>query len=168
MWLILPYRLYSHVLDLSISRRAVQLYRSCWTSRIHVFDFINISDHSRLLNSNILQRSKISLAEDNEVRSGEDSTLKQAHVQLVNKQPSDFWFHQVLRLFRVVWSQFWTTSKFLSALETPTNNQEVKRNSYWLQNVNNLPKDCIRICVTCRSLNFIGLGELQEYMYSIL
>ena len=57
---------------------------------IHVFDFINISGHSRLINSNLLQRSKISLVEDNEVRSGEDSTLKQAHVQLVNKKPSDF------------------------------------------------------------------------------
>ena len=46
---------------------------------------------------------------------------------MVNKQPSDFWFHQVLRCFRVVWSQFWTSSNFLSALESTTNNQEVKR-----------------------------------------
>ena len=44
-----------------------------------------------------------------------------------NKQPSDFWFHQVLRCFRVVWSQFWTSSNFVSALKTTTNNQEVKR-----------------------------------------
>ena len=40
------------------------------------------------------------------------------------------------------------------------------------QNVNNLPKDCIRMCLTFRSLaelfNFIGLVELQEYIYSIL
>ena len=168
MWIILPYRLYSHVLDLPISRWAVQLYLSCWTSRIHVFDFINISGHSRLINSNLLQRSKISLVEDNEVRSGEDSTLKQAHVQLVNKKPSDFWFYQILRSFRVVWSQFWTFSNFLSALETTTNNQEVKSSLYRLQNVNNLPKDYIRVCLTCRSLaelfNFIGLVELQEYI----
>ena len=74
--------------------------------------------------------------EDNKVRSEEDSTSKQTHVQFVNKQPSDFSFHQVLRCFRVVSSQFWTTSKFLSAPETTTNNQEVKRSLYRLQNVN--------------------------------
>ena len=51
---------------------------------------MNISDHSRLINSNLFQRSEISLVKDNEVRSGEDSTLKQDHVQLVNKKPSDF------------------------------------------------------------------------------
>ena len=109
--------------------------------------------------------------EDNKVRSEEDSTSKQAHVQFVNKQPSDFWFHQVLRCFRVVSSQFWTFSKWLLALETTTNNQEVKRSLYRLQNVNNLPKDYIRMCVTCRYLfklfNFIGLVELQEYIFSI-
>jgi len=37
-----------------------------------------------------------------------------------------------------------------------------------LQNVNNLPKDYIRVCLACRSLaelfNFIGLVELQEYI----
>ena len=149
------------MLDLATSRRVVQLYRSCLTSRIHPFDFININKHSRLINLNLLQRSKISVVEDNKVRSEEDSTSKQAHVQFVNKQPSDFWFHQVLRCFRVVSSQFWTSSKWLLALKTTTNNQEVKRSLYRLQNVNNLPKDYIRMCVTCRSLlelfNFIGL-----------
>ena len=87
---------------------------------------------------------------------------------MVNKQPSDFWFYEVLRFFRVVWSQFWTSSNFVSALETTTNNQEVKRSLYQLQNVNNLPKDYIRVCLTCRSLaelfHFIGLVELQEYI----
>ena len=72
---------------------------------------------------------------------------------MANKQPSDFF-------------------KFLSALETTTNNQELKRSLYSLQNVNNLPKDNIRMCLTCPSLsklfNFIGLVELQEYIYSIL
>ena len=63
--------------------------------------------------------------EDNEVRSEEDGISKQAHVKLVNKEPRDFWFHQVLRCFGVVWSQFWTSSKCLLALETTTNNQEV-------------------------------------------
>ena len=56
------------VLDLPISRRVVQLYRSCLTSRIHPFDFININKHSRLINSKLLQRSKISVVEDNKVR----------------------------------------------------------------------------------------------------
>ena len=129
------------MLDLPISPRLVQLYRSCLTSRIHPFDFINISKHSRLINSNLLQRSKISVVEDNKVRSEEYSTSKQAHVQFVNKQLSDFWFHQVLRFLRVVSSQFWTSSKWLLALETTTNNQEVKRTIYRLQNVNNLPKE---------------------------
>ena len=63
---------------------------------------------------------------------------------MVKKQPSDFWFYQVLRCFRVVWSQFWTFWKCFSALETTTNNQEAKRGLYRLQNVNNLPKHCIR------------------------
>ena len=103
-----------------------QLYRSCLTSRIHPFDFINISKYSRLINSNLLQRSKISVGEDNKVRNEEDSTSQLAYVQFVNKQSSDFWFHQVLRSFRVVSSQFWTSSKWLLALETTTNNQEVK------------------------------------------
>ena len=94
---------------LTICRRVVQVYRSCLTSRIHPFDFIN---------SNVLQRSKISVVEDNNVRSEKDSTSKQAHVQFVNKEPSDFWFHQVLHCFRVVSSQFWTSSKWLLALET--------------------------------------------------
>ena len=63
---------------------------------------------------------------------------------------------------------------FSSALETTTNNQEVKRSLYRLPkfNDNNLPKDYIRMCLTCRSLaelfNFIDLAELQEYIYSIL
>ena len=37
--------------------------------------------------------------------------------------------------------------------------------------MSNLPKDYIRMCLTCRSLaelfNFIDLVELQEYIYSI-
>ena len=96
--------------------------------------------------------SKISVVEDNEVRNEEESTSKQAHVKLVNKQPRDLWLHQVLRCFRVVWSQFWTPSTCLLALETTTKNQEVKRSLYRQQNVNNLPKDYLRICLTCRSL----------------
>jgi len=52
------------------------------------------------------------------------------------------------------------------------NNQEVKKSLNRLQNVNNLPKDYIGMCLTCRSLaelfNFIDLVELQEYIYSIL
>ena len=60
----------------------------------------------------------------------------------------------------------------LLALETTTNNQEVKRSLYRLQNVNNLPKDYIRTFLTCRSLaelfKFIGLVQLQEYIYSVL
>ena len=87
---------------------------------------------------------------------------------MVNKQPSGFWFYEVLRFFSVFGSQFWTSSNFVSALETTTNNQEVKRSLYQLQNVNNLPKDYIGVCLTCRSLaelfNFIGLVELQEYI----
>ena len=35
-----------------------------------------------------------------EVQSGEDSISKQAHVKLVNKQPSDFRFDHVLRCLR--------------------------------------------------------------------
>ena len=85
--------------------------------------------------------------QDNEVRSEEDGTSEEAHVNLVNKQPSGFRFHQVLRCFTVVWSQFCTTSKFLLASETTTNNQEVKRSWYRLQNVNNLSKDYIRVTV---------------------
>ena len=69
--------------------------------------------------------------------------------------------YQVSRCFTVVWSQFWTFSKCFLALETITNNQEVKRSLHRLQNVNNLPKDYIRVRLTCRSLaelfNFIGL-----------
>ena len=81
--------------------------------------------------------------EDIKVRSEEYGTSKQAHVK-VGKQTAER-----------------TTSKFLSAPETTTNNQEVKRSLYRLQNVNNLPKNYIRMCLTCRSLaelfNFIGL-----------
>jgi len=62
----------------------------------------------------------------------------------------------------------WVRGDWIPALETTTNNQEVKRSLYRLQNVNNLPKDYIRVCLTCRSLaelfNFIGLVELQEYI----
>ena len=47
----------------------------------------------------------------------------------------------------------------------------VKRSLYRLQNVNHLPEDYIRMCLTFRSLaeffNF-GLVELQQYIYSIL
>ena len=82
-------------------------------------------------------------------------------INVVNKQPNGFRFHQLLRCFRVVGSQFWRTSKFLSASETTANNQEVKRSLYRLQNVNNLSKDYIRMCLTWRSLaelfNFIDL-----------
>ena len=78
--------------------------------------------------------------EDNEVRSDEDGISKEAHVKLVNKEPSDFWFHHVLRCFRVVWSQFWPSSKCLLVLETTTNNQEVKIGLYRVQNVNKLSK----------------------------
>ena len=57
---------------------------------------------------------------------------------------------------------------FRSVLDTTTNNQEVKISLYRLQNVNNLPKDYIRVCLTCRSLaelfNFIGFDALQEYI----
>ena len=74
------------------------------------------------------------------------------HVKLVNKQPSDFWFHQVLRCFTVVSSHFWTFPKCLSALETTTNNQEVKRSLHRLQNMNNWSKYYICTCLTCRSL----------------
>ena len=38
-----------------------QFYRSCLNSRIHLFDFININMDSILINSNLLQRSKISV-----------------------------------------------------------------------------------------------------------
>ena len=52
--------------------------------------------------------------------------------------------------------------------ETTAKNQEVKRSLYSLQNLNNLPKDYIRVCLTCQSLaelfNFIGLAALQEYI----
>ena len=78
--------------------------------------------------------------EDNEVRSDEDGISKQAYVKLVNKEPSDLWFHHVLRCFGVVWSQFWTSSKCLLVLETTKNNQEVKIGLYRVQNVNNLSK----------------------------
>ena len=87
---------------------------------------------------------------------------------MVNKQPSDL-FHAVLQLFEANSGLF---QKVFLALETITNNQEVKRSLHRLQNVNNLPKDYIRVCLTCRSLaellNFIGLVELQEYISSIL
>ena len=53
-----------------------------------------------------------------------------------------------------------------------TNNQKVKRSLNRLQNVNSLPKDYIRTCLTCRSLAelviFIDLVERQEYIYSNL
>ena len=53
-------------------------------------------------------------------------------LKLVNKQPSGFRFHQVLRCFRVVLSQFWTTSKYLSAPETTTDNQRGRSKSKFL------------------------------------
>ena len=40
-----------------------------------------------------------------------------------------------------------TQGEWVLALETTTNNQEVKRSLYRLQNVNNLPKDYIRMWV---------------------
>ena len=40
------------MLDLPISRRIVQLYRSCWNSRIHLIDFISNQRPSILINSN--------------------------------------------------------------------------------------------------------------------
>ena len=55
------------------------------------------------------------------------SSLKIIIAQMGNKQPSDFWFHQVFSCFRVVWSQFWTSLKFLSARMTTKNNQEVRK-----------------------------------------
>ena len=58
-----------------------QFYRSCLTSRIHLFDFITMNKDSRLINSNLLQRSKVSVLEDNEVRNKEDSTSKHSHVK---------------------------------------------------------------------------------------
>ena len=152
--------------------------RSKWDfSRMLIVMSVKPTLTDELLKVNSALKSTFSVIED-QCSGGQWSSkwgrrhLKEAHVNLVNKQPSGFRFHQVLRCFRVVWSQFWTTSKFLSAPETTTNNQEVKRSLYWLQNVNNLPKDYIRMCLTCRSLaelfNLIGLVELQEYMYSIL
>ena len=73
-----------------------QFYRSCLTLRIHLFDFINVNKDSRLINSNLLQRSKISVLEDNEVRNEEDSTSFKTTsryiviARMVNKQPSEF------------------------------------------------------------------------------
>ena len=132
----------------------------------------------QLFKVNSALKSIFSMIEDQcsgghyEVRSEEDGTSKQAHVNLVNKQRNGFRFHQVLRCFRVVLSQFWTTSKYLSAPETTTDNQEEKISLYRIQNVNNLSKDYIRMCLTCRSLaelfNFIGRVSLQEYIHSIL
>ena len=62
------------LIDLPISRQVIQLYRSCLTLRIHPFDFVNVNEHSRLINSTLLQRSKICVVEDNKVRSEEDTT----------------------------------------------------------------------------------------------
>ena len=58
----------------------------------------------------------ISAVEDNEVRSEEDSTSKQAHVNLVNKQPSGFRFHQVLRCFRVVTDELFKVNSALKPM----------------------------------------------------
>ena len=112
----------------------------------------------QLFKVNSALKSIFSMIEDQcsgghyEVRSEEDGTSKQAHVNLVNKQRNGFQFCFL--------SPFWTTSKYLSAPETTTDNQEEKRSLYRLQNVNNLSKDYIRMCLTCRSLaelfNFIG------------
>ena len=143
-----------------ISRRLVQLYRSCCTPTIHLFEFVNISDHSRLINSNLLQRSKISVVDDNEVRNEEDSTNgKETTERLL--------IYHVLRSFRVVWSQFWTFSKCLLALETTTNNQEVKTSLNRLQNANHLRKAFIRFVQIYRSywtsrihlLEFINISD---------
>ena len=76
-----------------------------------------------------------------------------------SRAASDFIrFYGVLLLFEGSSAQLY---KIVSASETTTNNQEVKGSLYRLQNVNNLSKDYIRMCVTCRSLfelfNFISL-----------
>ena len=88
---------------------------------------------------------------------------------MVNKATSDL---SRFSLFQSCLKPIWTSSKCLLALETTTNNQEVKRSLNRLQNVNNLPKDYIRTCLTCRSLaelfNFIGVVERQEYIDSNL
>ena len=61
-----------------------------------------LTDELLKVNCTIFSGSKISAVEDNEVRSEGDGTSKQAHVNLVNKQPSGFRFHEVLRCLRVV------------------------------------------------------------------
>ena len=149
-----------------------QFYRSCLTSRIHLFDFININKDSRLINSNLYKdrRSVYCRTTKFEMRkTALQNTLTLNSYSSNGKQTAErLLIYQVSRCFTVVWSQFWTFSKCLSALETTTNNQEVKRSLHRLQNVNNLPKDYIRVGLTCRSLaelfNFIGLVELQEYI----
>ena len=74
--------------DLITFYAALELFEACLRPILDIYS--NISDYSRLINSNLLQRWKISVVEDNEVRSKEDSTSKQAQVQLVKKQPSYF------------------------------------------------------------------------------
>ena len=64
---------------------------------------------------------------------------------------------------------FWSCLKpileFLKMFIGSRNHYEVKWSLYKLQNMNNLPKDYIRMCLTCRSLaklfNFIGLVARQ-------
>ena len=51
-----------------------KIYRSCLTSRM-LFDFININKDSRLVNSNLLHRSKVSVR-TTKFDSQEDSTFQ--------------------------------------------------------------------------------------------
>ena len=94
----------------------------------------------------------------------------QGYVKLVNKQPSNFWFHQVLRCFRVVLKP---SLDFFKMFIGSRDHYELSRGkNKFSQNMNNLPKDYICTCLTCRSLaelfNFIGLVERQEDIYSNL
>ena len=94
-------------------------------------------------------------------KTGLQNTLTLNSYSLNGKQTAErFLTYQVSRCFRVVWSQFWAFSKCLSALETTTNNQEVKRGLHRLQNVNNLPKDYIRLCY--RSLAETDINPVQQ------
>ena len=58
----------------------------------------------KLLKVNSALKLILSVIEDqcSEVRSEEGATSEQAHVILLNKQPSGFRFHQVFRCFTVV------------------------------------------------------------------
>ena len=58
MWIIYPKIIFACAWLADLSPNC-SLYRSCWTSRIHLIDFINISDHSIIINSNILQTKSL-------------------------------------------------------------------------------------------------------------